>query len=130
MVYANTVKQPISDPAYSNEVFRVREHYKEVHQHDPPFRRNRDFKPVNYGSFRGILNFKHAEPFADLKNLKDLKNEHHNIAIKWTKAFLFGASAGAVIGYTFFLVKPIQSFAARKLLQASGDRPWSGRQLR
>jgi hypothetical protein len=72
MVFETSVKQPIVDSAYKNEVFRARKHYKEEHVHDPPLRRNRDFKPVNYGSFRGMLNFKHAEPFASLKNLKDL----------------------------------------------------------
>ena len=64
MVYANTIKQDITDPAYGNEMFRVRHGYKEAHVHDPPYRRNRDFKPVNYGTFRGMPNYKHAEPFA------------------------------------------------------------------
>jgi hypothetical protein len=111
-------------------VFRAKYGYKEVHQHNPPERRNRDFKPVNYGSFRGMLNFKNAEPWSLLKNLKDLKNEHHNHPIKWTKMFLFGASVGSVLGTIWFCMKPAQAFPMRKLLQASGEKPWSGRYFR
>ena len=130
MVFDNTVKQHIIDSAYKNEHFRAKNHYKEEHFHDAPMRRNRDFKPVNYGSFRGILSYKRAEPFESLKNLKDLKNEHHNHGIKWAKVFMFGAGVGAVVGYSWFVIRPFQSFPIRKLLQASGDRPWSGRYYR
>lgn len=94
------------DPAYQNEVFRARAHYKELHQHNPPQRRNRDFKPVNYGSFKGMLNFKNAEPFSMLKNLRELRDEHHNHPIKWTKVFLFGAIYGVILGSGWFLLKP------------------------
>ncbi|TNV76273.1 hypothetical protein FGO68_gene8827 [Halteria grandinella] len=130
MVFENTVKLHVTDPAYQNETWRARHHFKEEHQHDPPQRRNRDFKPVNYGSFRGILNYKRAEPFESLKNLKDLKNEHAHHPTKWAKCFLFGAMAGATFGYAWFVIRPFQSFPIRKLLQATGDRPWSGRYLR
>lgn len=82
----------------------------------PPERRNRDFKPVNYGSFRGILNFKVAEPWSMLKNIHDLKHEKHNHPIKWAKIFLFGAAMGATIGTLWFMVKPAQAFPMRKLL--------------
>jgi hypothetical protein len=105
-MFDNTIKQNIPDPAYGNEVWRARHHYKEEHVHDPPLRRNRDFKPVGFGTFRGMPNFKHAEPFALLKNLKDLPNEHHNHPIKWAKAFLFGGFAGAVFGYSWFIFRP------------------------
>ena len=106
MVYTDTIKQGVLDPAYQNEVFRARSGFKELHQHNPPQRRNRDFKPVNYGSFKGMLNFKHAEPFAQLKNLYELKDEHHNHPIKWTKVFLFGAFFGMVLGSGWFIIKP------------------------
>jgi len=115
MVYSDTVVNKFVDPAYENEVFRARYHYKELHQHNPPQRRNRDFKPVNYGSFRGILNFKHAEPWAIFKNLKDLKEETHNHPIKWAKAFLFGAGSGILLGYSWFLIKPAHALPIRKL---------------
>jgi hypothetical protein len=109
MVYANTVVQSSSigsDPIYANETWRQRHHYKEAHVHDPPYRRNRDFKPVPYGSFRGMPNYKHAETWCLLKNLKDLGNEHHNHPIKWAKTFLFGAMVGGILGYSWFLLRP------------------------
>jgi hypothetical protein len=130
MVYKNTVKQYITDHSYANETWRARHGFKEAHQHDPPYRRNRDFKPVNFGSFRGILNYKRAEPFESLKNLKDLKNEHAHHPIKWIKCFTFGSIVGVVMGYSWFVIRPVQSFPMRKLLQASGDRAWSGRYFR
>lgn len=116
MVYSDTVKQNIADPAYSNEFWRAKHGFKEEHVHNPPFRRNRDFKPVNYGSFKGMLNFKNAEPFSILKNLNDLKEEKHHHPIKWFKAFAFGAFAGLLIGYSWFIVRPFQAFPIRKLL--------------
>ena len=85
MVYHNSRVQTISDPAYENETFRARHGYKEGHVHDPPFRRNRDFKAVPYGTFRGMPNFRHAEPYALLKNMKDLAYEEHNHPIKWAR---------------------------------------------
>jgi len=130
MVYHNAVKQDVFDPAYQNETWRSKHHMKESHQHDPPFRRNRDFKPVNYGSFRGILNYKRAEPFESLKNLKDIATESHHHPIKWAKAFLLGALGGGTIGYAWFVVRPFQSFPINKLLSAAGDKPWTGRYLR
>ena len=107
MVYENSRVQVLSDPAYENEVFRARSHYKETHVHDPPGRRSRDFKPVPFGTFKGMPNYKHAEPFCLLKNLKDLPEERHSHPIKWTKAFLFGALAGGMIGYSWFVFKPV-----------------------
>lgn len=129
MVFHNTVVRR-ADPAYENEVFRQRYGYKELHQHNPPERRNRDFKPVNYGSWRGMLNFKHSEPWCMLKNLEDLQNENHNAPIKWTKSFLSGAAMGVVFGTVWFMVKPQQGFPMRKLLAATGERMWSGRFFR
>ena len=91
MVYANNRKYIAPDPAYDNDVWRARHGYKELDVHDPPYRRNRDFRPVPFGSFKGMPNFKHAEPWCLLKNLKDIPNENHNFFIRWTKAFLYGA---------------------------------------
>ena len=130
MVFENTVKQHIIDPSYGDEHFRAKHHFKEGHQQNPPFCRNKDFKPLNYSSFRGILNYMRAEPFESLKDMKDLKNEHAHHPTKWTKAFLFDAAAGAVISFSWFVIRPFQSFPIRKLLQATGDRPWSGRYFR
>lgn len=130
MVYENVRRMQVSDSNYENEVFRAKHHYKELHQHDPPYRRNRDFKPVGYGSFKGMPNYKHSEPWALMKNAKDLLHEEHHHPIKWIKKFLAGAYAGVVFGYAWFLFKPQNGFAYKKLLAASGDRPWSGRSLR
>lgn len=116
MLVDNSKKQHVPDPAYSNEFWRARHHFKEEHLHDPPARKNRDFKPVGFGSFRGMPNFKHAEPFAILKNLKDLPHEHHHHPIKWIKAFLFGGAAGVFFGYAWFIFRPFQNFPIRKLL--------------
>ena len=130
MVYENAVKYHVTDSNYNNEVWRARHHYKELHQHDAPFRRSRDFKPVGYGTFRGMPNYKHSEPWAVMKNAKDIIREDHHHPIKWIKRFLFGAMVGAITGYAWFILKPIQGFAAKKLLNGIGDRPWSGRGYR
>jgi hypothetical protein len=67
MVFHNSIVQEVSNPAYANETFRARAGYKEGDVHDAPGRRNRDFKPMTYGSFRGIPNYRHSEPYCQLK---------------------------------------------------------------
>lgn len=111
-------------------MFRARHHFKEEHVHDPPYRKNRDFKAVNYGSFKGMPNYKHAEPFQLLKSLKDLSYEEHNHPIKWAKMFLKGAIMGGFLGYSWFLIKPLNPFVTKKLMNVVGDRNWSGRSVR
>jgi hypothetical protein len=120
----------VTDPDYSNEVFRSKNGFKEGHVHDPPYRRNQDFKPVGFGTFRGMPNFKHAEPYALLKSLKDLPNEKEHHPTKWIKAIVFGAFSGAIWGYSWFAFKPLQGFPTKKLLATVGDRPFSGRAFR
>ena len=107
MVYHNSFKQKQNDPAYSNDIFRAKHHYKEDHIPDPPQRKNRDFKPVAYGTFRGMPNFKHTEPFCLMKNLKEIHRDSHSMPIKWTKAFLYGVLCGGMIGYGWFIFKPL-----------------------
>jgi len=130
MVYTNTVKYNIPEGAYGNEVWRQRHGYKEEHQHDAPMRRNRDFKPVPYGSFGGMPNYRHAEPWCQLKNIRDLGNEHSHFPTVWAKQFLFGATVGVVLGQGWFFIKPSNSFAIQKLMAATGDKPFTGRTLR
>ena len=130
MVYENTVKYNVPDPMYANEVWRAKHGYKEIHTHDAPFRRSRDFKPVPYGNAIGMPNYRHAEPFLQLKNLKDFKNERHHHPTKWFKMFLYGAVFGVTIGSVWTAFRPINGFAAQKLMAAVGDRAWSGRYLR
>lgn len=130
MVYHNSVTQSISDPAYSNETFRARHGFKEAHVHDPAYRRNRDFKPVPYGTFKGMPNYKHSEPYCLLKNMRDLAHEDHHHPIKWIKTSIKGAFAGSIFGYLWFVGGPTGQFEMGKLMAASGNRPFSGRGLR
>ena len=106
MVYSNEITQIIPDPAYKNDYWRAKHHYKETHMHNPPLRKNRDFKAVPFGTFRGMPNYKHAEPFLLLKSLKDMQYETHNHPIRWLKSFVFGAMFGGVVGYGVYGVKP------------------------
>ena len=63
MVVFNHRTTDISHPDYGNEMWRARHGYKENHVHDPPQRMNYDFKPIPYGTARGIPNFRHSEPW-------------------------------------------------------------------
>ena len=65
-----------------------------------------------------------------MKNARDIVHEEHHHPIKWIKRFLMGALGGAVFGYSWFIIKPINSFTYKKLFQSIGDRPWSGRGVR
>lgn len=118
------------EPNYGNEFWRAKYGYKEQHQHDPPFRRNRDFKPVPYGTAAGLPNYRHAEPFALLKNAKDIINEQDHFPTRWTKHFLFGAALGVVFGQCWWFIRPVGGFAFQKVMQASGERAFSGRVFR
>ena len=130
MVFHNTITSYNGDPSYDNEMFRSRHGYKERHQHDPPFRRNRDFKPVPYGTFRGMPNYRHTEPYCLLKNMKDISREDHHHPIKWTKSVLKGGVFGGLFGYLYFVGGPTPPFEMNKLMAATGARNWSGRSLR
>ena len=98
--------------------------------HDAPYRRNRDFKPVAYGSFKGFPNYKHSETFCLLKNLKDLSNEEHQFPIKYSKLALKGGFVGAILGYYYFICSPQGPLELNKLQAASGNRAYSGKLVR
>ena len=115
MVFTNTVHMSITDQRYADEIWRSKHGYKEVEQHDPPLRRNRDFKPVPWGAAIGMPNYRHAEPFLLLKNLKDLKNENAQHPIKWAKTFAWGAWVGFIIGQAWSILSPQNGFALQKL---------------
>lgn len=68
-----------------------------------------------FGTFKGMPNYKHAEPWCQFKNLVDLRHEQHHHPIKWIKNFLFGATVGALYGYHWFLFKPSNNFINNKL---------------
>ena len=127
MVYHNTVRYPVPDDRYSDETWRAQHHFKEVHQHDPPQRRNRDFRPIPWGAARGMPNYRCSEPWLNMKNLMSLPNESHHHPIKWFKHFLFGSVLGGMLGQAWFYLAPVSGFAAKKLFAAIGERPWSGR---
>ena len=106
MVYSNTVKMTISDSRYGDELWRARHGYKELHQHDAPLRRNRDFKPVPWGAAIGMPNYRHSEPFLMLKNIKDLKTEDAQHPLRWARHFGVGAALGFIIGQFYYVVQP------------------------
>ena len=101
----------ISDKRYENEMWRTKHGYKEIHQHNAPLRRNRDFKPVPWGAAVGMPNYRHSEPFLMLKNLTDLQHEQHQHPIRWAKQFSFGALVGLSIGQLLGAVMPLNQFA-------------------
>ena len=117
-------------PGYENETFRARHGYKDSEAHDPPYRRNRDFKPVPYGSAKGILNYRHSEPFALMKNLKDLPRETHQKPLVYTKHFLKGALVGGTLGMFYIHGGPLGALETEKLMASAGSRPFSGRLFR
>ena len=83
-MYSDTVTLPIHNKAgYGNEVARSRFGYKEEHFHSRPERRSRDFKPERFGSWIGMPNFKHSEPWAIVKNIKDFGNYENHILSRY-----------------------------------------------
>jgi len=130
MVYHNTVKYPIPDPRYGDETWRAKHHFKEEHQHDAPLRRSRDFKPVPWGHARGMPNYRHSEPWLNMKNMYTLWDEHHHHPTKWFKKALFGSLVGLTYGTFWTAVSPMNGFATQKLMAAVGERNWSGRLYR
>ena len=131
MPFSNTIKMTLPEPGYDSELWRAKHGYKEELQHDAPYRRSRDFKPVPYGSFKGMPNYRHAEPWAQLKNVKDMIiNERDHHPTKWFKSFAFGALVGFTFGLFWIGMAPLNGFAAQKLMASLGNKPWSGRMAR
>ena len=106
------MRHPCPDPAYSNEMWRARHHFKELEQHNPPSRRNRDFKATPYGAAVGMPNYRHATPYLLLKHIVDWKHEEKHHPTKWFKRFVAGAIVGFVTGQVWFFFSPINGFAA------------------
>ena len=86
-----------------NDSYRTKNGFKELHIHNSPPRKNPDFKPMLYGDFIGMLNFKLSEPWAMMRHFPDLVNEQHQKPILWAKSTIKGAIAGFLytIGMTF-----------------------------
>jgi len=53
---------------------------------------------VPWGAARGMPNYRHAEPWLNMKNLFTFTEERHHHPTKWIKRFLFGAGVGLVMG--------------------------------
>jgi hypothetical protein len=80
-----------------------------------------------YGTAAGMPNYRHAEPFAQLKNIKDFYAEHSHFPTVYFKLFLTGAATGIFWGSFWTFIRPISGFSAQKLMLTAGDRDWSGR---
>ena len=111
-MHVESVKYHVPDPQYEDETWRARHGYKESHQHNPPSRRNRDFKAQPYGAAIGMPNYRHTSPYLLLKNLADFKHEEKHHPSRWIKSFMYGAVCGLVIGQIWFVFAPINGFAA------------------
>jgi len=129
MVFENHIEYK-GAAGFENEFFRARHGYKDAEAHDPPYRRSRDFKPVPYGSAKGILNYRHSEPFALLKNMRDLPRETHHFPITMSGHFLKGGLVGTVLGSMYFLAGPVGQLETEKVLSAAGSRAFSGKLFR
>ena len=115
MVYWTAIKQKqSSEPTYHNETFRAKYGYKEMHVHNAPKRKNKDFKPVLYGDFIGMLNFKLSEPWALIRHAKDLWHEDHQMPIQWAKKFIHGAFVGAYFSMVYNLYYSNNEFVEKK----------------
>jgi len=75
-------------------------------------------------------NYRHSEPWLNMKNMITMQYETKHHPTKWIKKFLFGAFTGLCLGQFWFFVAPINGFAAQKLFAAIGERAWSGRLFR
>lgn len=128
--YSDVIARGREDPEKSNSVWRAKNGYKEMEVHDPPPRRNNDFKAVHSWSAKGMPNYKHAEPFYLLKNMTQVWREESNPAIRWTKRVLYAGTFGAIAGFAFFVGSPKQSFVMNQLFYECGPREFAGRTLK
>ena len=92
MVYWTSIKQPSAtdNSVYGNEMMRLHSGMKESHIHNSPPRKNKDFRPMLFGDFRGMPNFKLSEPWGIFRNLGDMWHEDHQKPIQWIKSALKG----------------------------------------
>jgi hypothetical protein len=110
MVYWTAHKQPAANDGsiLGNEMYRVHNGFKELHVHNPPPRKNLDFKPMLFGDFRGMPNFKLSEPWSLFRNLGDLWHEDHQKPIIFIKSTL----RGAICGFAFYLFQNASSMGS------------------
>lgn len=118
MVFQNVIvrNDSLFGNNYTNPEFRVRQGYKEAETPNPPARRNRDFKPLGNGDFRGYPKARNSVPFNQLRNVKDLFEERHQFVIKYIRAMVAGALTGGFLaGSVHAMSKGVTEFEIRKL---------------
>ena len=127
MVYWTSHQQSAkySGDATANESYRVKYGFKELEIHNNPQRRNKDFKPMLYGDFIGMLNFKISEPWTLLRNLPDLVNEQSQLPIQWAKAAIKGGFIGFWYGTISLFNMEANSFVEKKLYLSTNKGPFS-----
>ena len=118
-------KDTAAGHTYQNEVYRHKYGFKELHVHNPPKRRNKDFKPVLYGDFIGMLNFKLSEPWALMRHAKDLLSESHHKPINLAKQFIKGFVVGSFLGFMQMQIKFNNEFLMRKLYLTIDKGPFT-----
>jgi hypothetical protein len=114
---------------YENETFRAKHGYKELRVHNAPERRSKDFKPALYGHFRGMLNFKHSQPWAISRHFKDLIEEDHQFAIRYIKEAIRGSIFGALAGLLYQVHTAFNIYSLKKLYLQASSAPFGWRSL-
>ena len=79
-------------------------------------RRSRDFKAMPYGTAAGMPNYRHAEPWCQLKNLSDFVREDNHFPTRFFKLGLLGGVHGFCLGAAWYALKPHNGFVIQKLM--------------
>lgn len=119
--YSDVQPQQIGQHSQSNPTYRAIHHFKEAEVHDPPPRRNNDFKPVHSWSAKGLPNYKHSEPFYLTKNMTQFIREEQGFMFRWTKRFLEGAFFGFVVGAFSHNLMPMKTHVHNQLELSAGN---------
>jgi len=127
MVFTTSIPQPgkTTQGIESNESYRLKHGFKELDVHNSPRRKNPDFKPMLYGDFIGMLNFKLSEPWALLRHFPDLINEQHQMPILWIKSIIKGGLVGGLVGLGLMFNKNENLYVEKKLHLSHSQGPFS-----
>ena len=91
-------------------MFRTKYGYKHLDQADYPQRRNRDFKILGNGTFRGYPKGRNSVPYAQLRHLRGIIEEKNQFVIKYAKGMLLGALTGCSISTAWIWAHPFKTF--------------------
>jgi hypothetical protein len=130
MVFYTAMHQYPADPDYRNPQLRTFAGYKEMEAPMPPQRRNRDFKPLGNGTFRGYPKGRNSVPYNQLRQLRDLTEETHQTPIRWLKMALKGALMGWTVGSALTFMMPQKNFEVQKLHSSVSGGPYSFKLVR